>query len=212
MGSVLLVRTFAHCDKTKLLEQVDNQIDSDAHQDGHLYSGSWGVKYGKPIFARENNPFESVREAEEFIENENDKHGPLHAVLAYEVPPLPADLKSEKLSACRTRRDELRHRSFHFTDMVRAEAAKLKSEFKSCQHCSSKINLKRYLSAHRGSLNCPVCTGPFLWKPAHDIAKKRLEADIEKAVKAVEDQEARERKKLKLERRLVWVVGGFCAS
>jgi DNA-directed RNA polymerase subunit RPC12/RpoP len=213
MGASLLIRTFAHCDRKSLEDAIATQADNDAYEDGHLYSGSWGVKRGSPYFPTLAQPFDSVEAAEEYISDNNDKWDSVHAVLAYESPQLPRDHVSEALKTLRAKQDEL-FRKFHsFNDLVvRADAAKLKSEFKGCEHCSSRINIKRYLASNYGRIDCPVCRGTFLWKPAHEAAKKRLEGDVQKAKDAVEAQITKETKKLKLEKKLVWVVGGWCSS
>ena len=213
MGASLLIRTFEYTDKKTLEAKIEQQANEDAYEDGHLYSGSWGVKRGPPTYARLAEPFASVSEAEEFIQDENDKWSPVHAVPAFQEPELPYNHQSEPIQALQAKLNDLLRKSQLFNMLVvRADAANLKSEFKGCEHCSSRINLKRYLASSGHSINCPVCGGTFLWKPAHAVAKKRLDADVQKAKDALEDQKKKELKKLKLERKLVWVVGGWCSS
>lgn len=215
MGASLLIRTFAHCDRKSLELKIAELTDNDAYEDGNLYSGSWGVKRGSPHYPSLPKPFESVDEAEEYISDNNDKWEPVDAVQAYDSPQLPRDHVSETLKALRTKHGELSRKLQNFNELVvRADAAKLKSEFKGCERCFSRINIKRYLTSGRdiGRIECPVCQGPFLWKPAHEVAKKRLKSDVEKAQGAVEAQIQKELKKLKLEKKLVWVVGGWCSS
>jgi DNA-directed RNA polymerase subunit RPC12/RpoP len=211
MGSSLLIRTFPHCDRKALEAEITTHTATDAYERGHLYSGSWGSKRGSVYFPTLSKPFENVSSAEDYISDNNDKWESVHAVLAFEMPELPRDHVSETLQSLRTKYNDLSRKFSNFNELVvRADAAKLKSEFKGCEHCSSRINLKRYLAAHYGQIDCPVCRGTFLWKPAHEAAKKRLEEEVKKAKEAVEAQILKELKKLKLEKKLVWVVGGWC--
>jgi DNA-directed RNA polymerase subunit RPC12/RpoP len=212
MGAHLLIRTFEYCEKKILEQRVSDQVDQDAYEGGHSYSGNWGVKSGLPTFARLAQPFETVDAAEEYIDKTNDKWGPLTVVPAYEMPDLPRDHKSEALETLKKKVASLNTQLYRFNELhVRADAAKLKSAFKACEHCSSKIHLKSFLVKNLG-IDCPVCKGTFLLKPAHVTLQARITKDRDKAVEAVTAQEGKERKRLKIDRRLVWVVGGWCSS
>jgi len=180
----------------QVAEEFNSIAESDRHENGHMYSGGMGMKEG---VENKHRTFNSVREAEDWICDNNEKWGPAYAVEAVSGEETPASTKKrEKLAKIS---HELWQKSVRLENELNDAFAKRKSAFCGCSNCKSKINM----SFARGA-KCPACGESLL----STTDKKRIRKAKEKhatAQKAVNDFKPTLKKKT-----TAWVVGGWCSS
>ena len=211
MGASLIIRHHPDCDKPTLQAWIADAVAEDRHNYGSSYSGYWnmkssGIQYSSRVFG-------SIEAAETFISDNNEKHEPLIACQTMAQPDIQSSDYTADMRALLAHINERGWRVSKTAErLALEEAATLKSEFKSCAHCGSKIHLKTLLEKVRRT-HCPVCSGNLLIKPAHEKAQQREEAELVKLRAKLKAEEDKLRKKLKKDKPVkIWVVGGWCAS
>jgi len=228
MGASYSSRVFPDMPEAELSKQVANAISEDAYEDGHRYSGSWGVKNGYHVIREPRGlrndikTFDSVEAADDYISEHNDKWEPLMAVRARVVEmKLPngevvssangwgpkilmakaVEAKQEKAKSAYTALEQ-----FGPGILQRVRAAKSKT--KGCSQCGSSI-----ATSHIRSLRCPVCQHEYLLTETDLKKQKALKDKYDKLSKEAKDARDAELKKLAEKHgKLVWVVGGWCSS
>lgn len=211
MGSCYVSRTFKDCSRDELKRKVADAISMAAHESGHSYSGDWGSKNNGLEFLTQT--FASASDAEDYIQDHNDKW---EALMAARVPvrvPVTAENKGAKLTALEAKVKALCDKQRDFMPAIRTRTLNMKSALKSCDHCNSKLNIKAYLERTRSqSGDCPICGKNLLLTNTDIAAKTKIEADLQTAQKQLEIARNERSKALTKTVEYEWVVGGWCSS
>lgn len=228
MGASYVSRTYPDMPESELAKHIDNDRAQDAHEDGCSYSGSWGVKHGFDVeytgygSNRAVKTFDSVRDADDYISDNNDKWGPLTAVKARIIEmKLPdgrlastdygtgASIPMGKATLALHEKHKEAHTALQaFGPAILARVKTAKSKTKGCSKCGSAIATK-YIQ----SLQCPVCRHDYLITDTDTKKLVALRAKADKAKAAAETARKVELDKLAQKHsKLVWVVGGMCSS
>jgi hypothetical protein len=228
MGASYTSRVFPDMPEAELAKKIEAAIAEDAYEDGHLYSGSWGVKSGH-YFDRERGSlrnavktFDSVEDADEYISKDNDKFGALTVVRARIVEMTLPDGKvvssanswgnqipMGKAVAAAHEKAKVAYTALNqFGPDIIKRVRSAKSKTRGCCKCGSSI-----ATTHIQSLNCPVCRHEYLVTDTDRAKQKALNEKYEKLNKAAKDARDAELKKLAEKHgKFVWVVGGWCSS
>lgn len=229
MGATYTSRVFPDMPEAELAKQIEAAISEDAYEDGHLYSGSWGVKGGYYIERDRGSlrnavkTFDSVEAADNYISKENDKFGGLTVVRARIVEmTLPNgkiastannwssdQIPMAKAVAAAHEKAKVAYTALNqFGPDIIKRVRSAKSKTRGCSKCGSSI-----ATTYIQSLNCPVCRHEYLVTDTDRAKQKALNEKYEKLNKAAKDARDAELKKLAEKHgKFVWVVGGWCSS
>jgi len=229
MGASYSSRVFPDMPESELAKKIEAAMADDAYEDGHLYSGSWGVKHGFHIernrgsLRNEVKTFDSVQAADDYISEGNDKFGPLTVVRARiveiklpngKVASTANDWSSDQIPMSKSVAAAHEKAKAVYTalnqfgpDIIKRVRA-AKSKTRGCSKCGSSI-----ATTHIQSLNCPVCRHEYLVTDTDRAKQKALTEKYEKLNTAAKDARDAELKKLAEKHgKFVWVVGGWCSS
>jgi len=207
MGATFQARSFDLMDATELAREFKVFQHGECEQYGNdAYAGHLGIKDGLSVTAEK---FESYGQAESWIEENNDKWGPAHAVkFIHQGPPeFPHTKADDELNR---RYKALKHQIHEgFEQEVISRARKMKSKLYTCRKCGSKIATKFIKEIY-----CPVCSsGEFLYTPTD---AKRVKAWLNKMetlrVRIEKRKVALKNSDKKNHRTYRWLIGGWCAS
>lgn len=229
MGSSYSSRVFPDMPESELSEKINAAISTDAYEDGHLYSGSWGVKNGFYIvrdhgsLRNDVKTFDSVQAADDYISEVNDKFGGLSVVRARIVEmPLPdgkvastanawssGQVPMAKAVAAAHEKAKAAYTALNqFGPDILKRVRAAKSKTRGCSQCGSSI-ATQYIQ----SVNCPVCRHEYLLTETDRAKQQALKDKYEKLGKAATEARDAELKKLAEKHgKFVWVVGGWCSS
>jgi hypothetical protein len=229
MGASYSSRVFPDMPESELAKKIEAAMADDAYEDGHLYSGSWGVKSGF-YFVRDRGSlhnavktFDSVQAADDYISEENDKFGGLTVVRARIVEMKLPDGKiastandwssvqvpmGKAVAAAHEKAKAANTALNQFGPDIIKRVRSAKSKTRGCGKCGSSI-----ATTHIQSLNCPVCRHEYLVTDTDRAKQKALTEKYEKLDKAAKEARDAELKKLAEKHgKFVWVVGGWCSS
>lgn len=230
MGASLKIREYTDSDTADLGRAVKADIDGDAYEHGHNYSGHWGEKKGDGL-SIENKQFDDRKLAYEYIENASQKHGPLLAVRAKVKVPvtLAAVYRAENAVSEFDKTIEGKHglewkervrlyprsnndTGFYADHLKRLKSAKSKT--KACPKCGH-----RYVVAHISSPDCYHCKSFDVFLTAAEqkrLARLNAKSDQLRSkvrdLRAVHEEAKRNNDKIRNTTCLKWVVGGWCAD
>jgi predicted RNA-binding Zn-ribbon protein involved in translation (DUF1610 family) len=203
MGAALCIRVLPDMPEAQLREKVRAQRAQDSYEDGQMYSGTWGSKDGSLII--KSTPFETIDQAQAYVDENSDKHGALLAVRAKKLSKTKAMSAPSQVLEMRVRAAQKAVADYPASVIARVRAAKSKT--RGCTHCGSSIAV-----AHIHSNTCPVCRKEYLYTPA-DVRKLALLQERVSAAQArLDEQRQRDLKRATSRGNIafVWVVGGWC--
>jgi hypothetical protein len=184
--------------ETSVRKDFRDWVNEDRHENGHgPYSGGIGMKEGLEFVNI--TPFKNAGQAEDWLSNNNSKWESAQAV------PFITDTKEASASVNKRKRlvaDEKKYREA-FEKLERqflSEITGIKSAFKSCKKCTSKI-AKKYLKRE-----CPVCNSDMYSETQEKrlaVAGKKF-ANAERSLRHFEPKYVGGKGK-------AWVVGGWCS-
>ena len=226
MGANYVSRQFPASNFTAMSALVDEACAEDGANDGHSYSGSWGVKIGDGLKVIEPpSLFADMQAADHWLGETCDKWGELLAVKVFQ--PNPKALKGLDTILNTLALDRAKNsaalsggggwgnsskQSTSLHNMVLARIKAGKSKLKQCPHCESRVAVKHLKSAH-----CPVCLTQEAFYTDSDRQKLiRLQSKKEALTENIRQLEAERttlaKKQINDKTPWVWLVGASCSS
>lgn len=211
MGSSYVDYTFKDCSKAELEKLVRGVESQEAYESGRSYSGNLGskgseIEYISQVFADRD-------AARDYFEEHNDKWGPLYATRLPVFVKLTEENKGTKVKALETKVKTLSERLTNFLPAIVTRTLNAKSALKSCEHCTSKVNIKAYLARNKFNYRgqCPVCDKNLLLTNTDVAAQAKMSKDLETAKTQLELALKDRRKALTKTSQYEWYVGGWCS-
>jgi Zn finger protein HypA/HybF involved in hydrogenase expression len=174
-----------------------NAQSEDEYENGHSYSGGWGQKEGLRDTGK---VFNSRDEAEEWIQDNNEKWGPADAVKFRangKETPTSEKAKKKLYDAVDKAVKNFRALEDKFANEIRTA----KSAFRACRDCKSKVN-KNYIQGG----HCPVCRSK-MYSPTQ---AKRLDV-LMKKIEEAKLKRTNFKPKYSGGKKTKWLVGGWCS-
>jgi len=202
MGAQFNARIF-HGSEAEVIKEFNTWVSNSQYENGHAgnYTGSISEK-GKNglIFPRFDKPFKAEDLAEDWLQENNGKWDDAMAV---------PFLTGEKIaSASVNSKKRLEEKAKKLDDALvklerqfLSELISIKSAYKSCRHCTSKI-VKKHLKPE-----CQVCGGDMY----SETQRKRLQVAGRKSGEADRALRHWEPKKV-TGKGVAYMVGGWCSS
>jgi len=196
MGAATLIRTYKGLTRKQVETRVQQDKRQDEMEDGCSYSGSWGVKSGINFV---NRTFKSSDDAYEYIEENNDKWGPID--VCYFEEKLGTEAQNKRIETQKIKAKKSRQDLNDFYSNTLNKIRNVQSKTKGCKSCCSRFPISTL-----GSLNCPNCRKPLL-----------TDTEVKKVSKINENIK---KEKIKLSTLISkkggktltgWVVGGWCS-
>jgi len=210
MGAHLEIRIYDLESRDKVSKAFDIDCQNARHEDGHGgYSGSI-AQFSCIVTKREDRPFASEYEAEEFIADNHQKWDQTaFAVKFYANTGISAKVKKAEEATKKAYKN--------LQDVIRSMIEKIKSRKSpliSCKGCGSKVNKKYiFISGNNTDIVCPLCRASVMSVTQRKILQG-LYTKLEKARKNADEVMKAEAKKAEAKKddRILWLVGGWVSE